>query len=211
MWQYLHPAECANNDEVRHQFGRRSISQQVEQQTLFQRAQTFLQTGETELALAVCTEALERHPEDANFLCLSVRVLTKLERFDEANARIELTQAIYPEFARPHELRGDLLLAQNQPAAAAEVYRQSLKLDPKRQRVRMKLGQVYVYLGRVEEAQALRSEFFEISQDNRNDPTAPINNTDQFEITRWYDEGLNWNIDVDDSVYRIQLGVRYRF
>ncbi len=38
-----------------------------------------------------------------------------------------------------------------------------------------------------------------------------IDNYDQFEITRWYDEGNNWHRDVDDSVYRIQLGVQYRF
>jgi hypothetical protein len=43
--------------------------------------------------------------------------------------------------------------------------------------------------------------------DERN-PDA-IGNTDQFVITRWYNEGEN--IDVDDSLYRIQLGVRYNF
>lgn len=45
----------------------------------------------------------------------------------------------------------------------------------------------------------------EISERN----PAAIGNTDQFVITRWYDEGVNR--DVDDSVYRIQLGIRYRF
>ena len=45
----------------------------------------------------------------------------------------------------------------------------------------------------------------EISERN---PVA-LGNTDQFVITRWYDEGVNR--DVDDSVYRIQLGIRYRF
>ena len=43
---------------------------------------------------------------------------------------------------------------------------------------------------------------------NQNDAAA-ISNTDQFVITRLYDEGLLR--DVDDSVYRIQLGVRYKF
>ena len=38
---------------------------------------------------------------------------------------------------------------------------------------------------------------------------AGLSNTDQFVINRWYDEGINR--DVDDSVYRIQLGVRYKF
>jgi hypothetical protein len=43
---------------------------------------------------------------------------------------------------------------------------------------------------------------------NERDPAA-INNFTQFEITRWYDEGLNF--DVDDSVWRVQLGIRYKF
>ncbi len=127
----------------------------------------FLQTGEAESANAVCTDVLNRHPEDANFLCLSARVLVKLKRFNEANARIEHALSIYPEFARPHEVRGELLLAQGQPAAATEAFQQSLKLDPKRQRIRMKLGQVLMYLGRVEEARALKAEFVEFSQDNK--------------------------------------------
>lgn len=38
---------------------------------------------------------------------------------------------------------------------------------------------------------------------------AGLGNTDQFVITRWYDEGINQ--DVDDSVWRLQLGIRYRF
>ena len=95
---------------------------QVEQEKLFEQAQTFLQTGEAESAKAVCDDALDRHPEDANFLCLSARVLVKLKRFDEANARIEHALSIYPEFAIPHEVRGDLLLAQGQPDAAAEAF-----------------------------------------------------------------------------------------
>jgi hypothetical protein len=44
-----------------------------------------------------------------------------------------------------------------------------------------------------------------------NERSAAIDNTAQFEITSWYDESISWNRDVDDSVYRIQLGVRYKF
>jgi hypothetical protein len=42
----------------------------------------------------------------------------------------------------------------------------------------------------------------EVSQDD-------LNNTDQFVISQFYDEGTD--LDVDDSIYRIQLGFRYRF
>jgi hypothetical protein len=36
-----------------------------------------------------------------------------------------------------------------------------------------------------------------------------LDNTDQFVVNRWYDEGIRQ--DVDDSVWRVQLGIRYRF
>lgn len=127
----------------------------------------FLQTGEAESANTVCDDALARQPEDANFLCLSARVLVKLKRFDEANTRIEHALSIYPEFANPHGVRGELLLAQGQPIAAAESFQQSLELDPKQHRIRMKLGNTLMHLGRVEEARALKTEFIESSQDNK--------------------------------------------
>jgi len=42
--------------------------------------------------------------------------------------------------------------------------------------------------------------------------SAGLDNTDQFEITSWYNEAIEpWHADVDDSVYRIQLGLRYKF
>jgi tetratricopeptide (TPR) repeat protein len=110
---------------------------------------------------------LDRYPEDANFLCLSARALEKLERFDEAKARIDEALSIYPEFARAHEVSGDLLLAQGYPTAAAEAFQQSLTLDPEQQRVRMKLGPVFMVLGRVEEARALKTEVIDSSLDNK--------------------------------------------
>ena len=100
-------------------------------------------------------------------MCLSARALVRLKRFDEANARIDHALSIYPEFARPHEVRGELLLAKGELSGAAEAFQQALHLDPKRQRARMQLGQVFMIMGRVEEAQALKAEFMELSQDNQ--------------------------------------------
>ena len=39
--------------------------------------------------------------------------------------------------------------------------------------------------------------------------TNEFNANNQFEVEAWFDEGNNR--DVDDSVYRIQFGIRYRF
>jgi tetratricopeptide (TPR) repeat protein len=127
----------------------------------------FLQTGEAESAETVCAGALDQHPEDANFLCLSARALVKLGRFDEANERIERALSIFPEFQRAHEVRGELLLEKGELPAAAEEFQQALKLDPKRQRTRMKLGRILMRMGRVEEARSLKGEFMELSQDNK--------------------------------------------
>ncbi|MCH8303344.1 MAG: tetratricopeptide repeat protein, partial [Proteobacteria bacterium] len=142
-------------------------AQAIVVEQLFQQAQTFLQTGEAESAEAVCAGALDQYPDDVNLLCLSARALVKLGRFDEANARIENALSIYPEFARAYEVRGELLLAKGELPAAAEAFQQALKLDPKRQRTRMQLGQVFMHMGRVEEARALQGEIMEFSQDNK--------------------------------------------
>ncbi|MFV1998184.1 MAG: sulfotransferase [Acidiferrobacterales bacterium] len=169
--------------DARHQVWRRSISQEVEQRKLFQQAQAFLQTGEAESAKAICTEALGRYPEDANFLCLSARVLLKLKKFDEANTQIKRALSIFPEFASPYGVRGELLLAQGQPSTAIEAFQKSLEIDPKQQRIRMKLVEVLMYLGRVEEARAIKEEFIESSQDNKD-----IARAAELEIEEKYEE-----------------------
>jgi len=160
----VHPSAVTYSDrEIR----RRSIPDEIAHKEQFQRALTFLQTGEVESAEAVCAGLLEQYPEDANFLCLSARALVKLERFDEANARIERALSIFPEFAIAHEVRGDLLFAKGELPAAAEAFQQARKLNPSRQRTRMRLGQVLMYMGRVEEARAVQAEIRESSQDNQ--------------------------------------------
>ena len=109
---------------------------------------------------------LGQHPEDANFLCLSARALLKLQRLDEANSRIELVLSSYPQWAQPHEVRGEVLFAQGNLPDAANAFQQALQLDPKRQHARMKLGQAFMFLGREDEANALRAEFLAMDQDN---------------------------------------------
>jgi tetratricopeptide (TPR) repeat protein len=162
------PLACVRRSAVTYagrEVWRKSISHEIEK--LFQQAQTFLQTGEAESAEAICAGALDQHPEDANFLCLSARALLKLGRFAEGNTRIERALSIFPEFQRAHEVRGELLLAQGELPAAAEAFQQAMKLDPERQQTRMKLGQVFMHMGRVEEARALKGELMEFSQDNK--------------------------------------------
>jgi len=162
------PLACVHRSAVtyaRYEFWRGSISREITQR--FEEAQKFLQTGEAESAEAVCADLLHQHPEDANVLCLSARALVVLGRFDDADARIEQAISIYPDWANPHEVRGELLLRKGDLPDAEEAFQQALKLDPKRQSTRMKLAQVLMIMGRVEEAQALKGEFMDLSQDNQ--------------------------------------------
>ncbi len=133
----------------------------------FQEAQRLLQGGEAGPAEAICADVLSGQPDDANFLCLSARALVKLGRHQDAEERIERARELYPEFARPHEVRGELLAEQGQVHDAVDALRRALELDPKRQNARVRLGQLLLILGEVDEARALKSEFMELDQDNR--------------------------------------------
>ena len=155
--------EC--NPPLFQELWRATISQERAQR--FQEAQNLLGTDQAESAEVICADMLAQQPNDANVLCLSAKALTALQRFAEANARIEKAMALYPKFARPHEVRGELLLAQGNLTDAAETFEHALRLDPNLQRSRIKLGQVFLLLGRTDDAQALKDEFMELDQDNQ--------------------------------------------
>ena len=206
------PLACVHRSAVTYggyEVWRRSISHELAQR--FEEAQNFLQTGEAESAEAVCADLLDQRPEDANVLCLSARALIKLGRFDEANARIERALSRFPEFAIAHEVRGDLLFARGEMPAAAEAYQQAIKLNPKRQRTRIRLGQALVFMGRVDEADALKEEFMELSQDNQDiAKAAELEKEEKFaEAEKIYRQILTRHPD-NVSAMRLwaQLGIR---
>ncbi|MCP4271765.1 MAG: tetratricopeptide repeat protein [Gammaproteobacteria bacterium] len=137
------------------------------QKEQYQLAQMFVKKGEFQSAENVCTSMLKHCPDDANFLCLSAQALIQLKHLDSANTRIEHALSLFPRFDRVFDVRGDLLVAQDDLAAAVEAFKQVLKLNPKRQQTRIKLGQILLHLGRLEEVDVLRDEFFGESQNNK--------------------------------------------
>jgi len=138
----------------------------AESQQLFRRVQDCLRTGETEAARVICEDVLARHPEDANFLCLSARALTRLGRLDEAQDRVQKALALFPEFDRAKEAMGDLLVAKADLPGAAESYEAVLRQNADRQGVRMKLGRLYLRMGFPDKAKRLRGEFLRLGPDN---------------------------------------------
>ena len=152
---------------ARREFRRRSILDEIAHKELFQRALTFLQTGDVESAETGGVDLLQQYPEDANFLCLSARALVQLGRFPEANARIERALSINPDFAIAHEVRGEFFFAKGEMSAAVEEFQHALTLNPQREHTRMKLAQALLYTGQVDEAEDVETEIREASQDNQ--------------------------------------------
>ncbi len=146
------------------------MTQQIGQQQHkehYQRVQMFLKTGEFTSAEDVCASVLKDYPEDANFLCLSAQALIKLKHLEDASKRIEFALSLFPDFDRGFDTRGDLLVAKHDLPAAVEAFKMALKLNPKRQQTRIKLGRVLLHLGRLEEVDALREEFLNESKENK--------------------------------------------
>lgn len=71
----------------------------------------------------------------------------------EAQTSIEKTIRLNPEFAPAYLLRGLILAAQNNFAAAAESYEKSIAIDPQLEEAHYRLAQAYVRLGERQKAQ----------------------------------------------------------
>tara|TARA_B100001059_G_C17839457_1_gene591010 strand:+ start:9161 stop:11203 length:2043 start_codon:yes stop_codon:yes gene_type:complete len=138
-----------------------------EQKLLFDQALKYLDSGDAAAAEAICVRVLGIHPNDANFLCLSARSLSKLELFDRADQRIDLALNLFPEFQRAHEIRGEILFSKGFLRESADVFRRVLALDPQRQNARVKLSQILMILGEEGEVEKLRQELLRDSQDNQ--------------------------------------------
>jgi len=151
-----------------------------------------LQGGDAGTAERVCRDALNRYPEDANILCLSARALIRLQKFDEARDRLNETLSLFPEFSRPHEILGELFLAQDKPEQAVEAFRRAIHLNSNSAETYQKLGSVLTMLGRNEEADET------IEESRRRNPLA----TAMAEADEYKRSG---DLDSAEKIYRNML------
>ena len=132
--------------------GVRRIFNQNPQKQAFEQALLALQRGNAKEAERICQEAMRRYPDDANLLCLSARALIRLEQFDAAKDQINAALAMFPDFARPHEILGELYLQQKEPLLAVDAFKRAIDLSPNSFILYDKLGTTLLKLGRAEEA-----------------------------------------------------------
>ena len=65
------------------------IEEELNQEQRFNRASTYLRSGDAASAAEVCERSLKKYPGDANLLCLSAKANIALKRFDKVKSRLE--------------------------------------------------------------------------------------------------------------------------
>jgi tetratricopeptide (TPR) repeat protein len=128
------------------------IADRNPQKVSFEKALTLLQSGDARAAEELCRDALKSYPQDANILCLSARALIRLRAYDEAEHRLNKVMSLFPEFPRPHEISGELLIAQEKPELAVDAFKRAIHLGIDSAEVDQKLSATLAMLGRTEEA-----------------------------------------------------------
>lgn len=108
--------------------------------------------GNAELAEQLCRAALEKFPNDGNIMCVSARALIKLDQLELAESRVKTASKLYPDFPKPHELRGQIHARRGENEQAVQAFATSITLDPTSPDTHMKLGMALMRLGRAEEA-----------------------------------------------------------
>ena len=132
----------------------------VSARSSFERAATFLRSGDVATAERLCRVALEGHPRDANLLCLLGATLIKQNDPMQAEAHLKLASTLVPEFAAAHEGLAEALIMQGRLQESLESLQRAQGLEPDRASVQLKLGKVLAALGRGSDAdQAFEASF----------------------------------------------------
>lgn len=124
----------------------------VSARTSFERAVTFLRSGDPATAEGICRNALEVHPRDANLLSLLGAALIKQGRAEEAEEQLRLAVELIPAFAGAHEGLAEALILQGRLEESLQSLEKARELEPNRASVQQKLGHVLASLGKGEEA-----------------------------------------------------------
>lgn len=125
----------------------------------FERATTYLKSGDANTSENICRSALEQHPRDVNLLCLLGATLIKQQKSADAEEPLKLAVRLIPSNAMAQEGLAEVYILQNRLRDALPCLERARELDPHRSSVQLKLGRVLAALGRATEA----DEAFEAS------------------------------------------------
>jgi tetratricopeptide (TPR) repeat protein len=125
----------------------------------FERAITFLRSGDAATAEGLARAALKDHPQDANFLTVLGAALTQQHRASEAEVVLRQALASDPDYAKAHEELGRALLAQDRADEAVEPLRRAFELNPAMETAQAALSRALLAAGREQEAKEVFDAF----------------------------------------------------
>lgn len=129
----------------------------------FERAMSFFQAGDAQMAEQITRNALQTFADDGNLLCLHGASLARMRRLPEAEQTLLKAVKLYPDFARARDELGSVLFLQNRAQESLEHFEVARKLEPKNADVLMKYGRALAALNRAEEADQLFEESFKLT------------------------------------------------
>lgn len=118
----------------------------------FDRAVSFLKSGNPAMTEEISRAALRDYPGEVNFLALLGASLVRQGRASDGEPYLRRVVETDPDYAKGHEQLGDALLALGRPEEAIEALRRALDLNPGFDAAQLKLGRTLLSLGREEEA-----------------------------------------------------------
>jgi Flp pilus assembly protein TadD len=122
--------------------------------------------GDTHEAARLLEEAAARMPGDVPLRVVLARALINTGRLDEALEAARECLAISLDNPLSHTVFGDAMVAKKDFTAAASAYQKALSLAPRAFEPHLKLGQVYVELGYMDEAQQRLRQAMALSPGN---------------------------------------------
>ena len=134
---------------------------------VFNEAISLIEAGLLADAESRCLAALEMYPEDINMRALLGALFVKQDRPVEAEVTLRKVIASAPEFAKPAEDLGYLLVSTGRADDALPFLERAVDLDPSLERAWFNLGKALALLGRGREADAAFEKSFALSPDRR--------------------------------------------
>lgn len=130
---------------------------------LYEEAKATLDSGDAEEAGLICRRSLPVYGRDPNILCLMGEISLRQRRPQEAKNFFAEVIGKHPGFGRALEGMGLALLADKQPADAAEVLGKAVAAVPRRSKTRMALARALAESGHVAESEKSLAEAFSLN------------------------------------------------
>jgi len=130
-----------------------------------EKASGYLQAGNAGKAALVCQSALKAFPSNGEIRCLLGMAYTQQGKLKKGLQHLRIVVDQYPDFAKGHEQLGNTLLRLRKLNAAAESFRNSLRLNSGQPALYRKLGKILSAQGKTDEATTALAEASRLDPD----------------------------------------------